>query len=59
MRHSSFSCVGAGMLIGVMLGAAGAVMLSDRRTMRNTKRCARQALGSMEDFLCDVKHRIF
>lgn len=57
MRHSSFSCVGAGMIIGVMLGAAGAVILSDRRTMRNTKRCARRALGTMEDLLCDLTHR--
>ncbi len=59
MRHSSLSCVGTGMLIGAMLGAAGAVMLGDRKSMRNTRRCAQKALHTMEDFLCDVKHRMF
>lgn len=58
MKHTSIGCVGTGVLVGMLLGAAGTAMLCDRKSMRSTKRCAQKALHTVEDFLYDIKHRM-
>ncbi len=58
MRHSSLSCIGTSLLVGLVIGAAGAAMLSDSKGLRSTKRSAHRAVNAVEDLLCSVKNMV-
>ncbi len=59
MRRTSIGCISASVAVGIAIGAASAVMLSDCKGMKSTKRHAHRALAAVEDMLSSMKHMIF
>lgn len=59
MRRTSMGCIAASVMVGIAIGAASSVMLSDCKGMKSTKRHARRALSAVEDMLISMKDMVF